>query len=318
MQRDLAQIVRGFLMGGADVVPGVSGGTIALILGIYERLVSALGSIDGTFVGHLRKGRLKDAAEHADLRFLAFLLMGIGLAVVLLASLMNTLLREHRTPTLAAFTGMILASTLLVARQVRTRSALQWTAGCLAALFAFWLTGLQALQSPPEGKWFVVLCGSIAICAMILPGISGAFLLLILGQYEHVTGSVKTLASGSFESEPLMVLVTFGIGAVVGLLSFVRVLQWLLRSAHDTTLAVLTGFMLGSLRKIWPFQNDLTPDVEKMKLKTYENVLPSASDSWTWIALGIVIVGFAFVITLDRFGSDKGNGLRPAESEVGS
>jgi putative membrane protein len=287
-------------MGGADIIPGVSGGTVALILGIYQRLVTAISRFDLTFVAHLRSYRLRAAAAHVDLRFLAFLGLGIATGVVGLASTMHWLLEHHLERTFAAFFGMILASAFLVGRMVERWNVVSVATLGIATVFAYWLVGLPFLENPPDSVLYLFLCGAIAICAMILPGISGAFILLILGKYYFVTGVLRSFASLDFSWEGLTTVVVFGAGATVGLLSFSRVLRFLLTSFHATTMAALAGFMLGSLRKIWPFKTDLTPDIADFKLKQFENHLPEFDSGDPWVSLVIMVLAALFVLALER------------------
>ncbi|MBK8975327.1 MAG: DUF368 domain-containing protein [Planctomycetes bacterium] len=298
-RRDVLQVVRGFLMGGADIVPGVSGGTVALILGIYERLVLSISRFDTTLVALLRRGRLRAAAEHVDLRFLAFLLLGIATGITSLAAAMHHLLLHHHERTLAAFFGMIVASTWLVARLI-DRVSLTAVVGIGAGFaFAWWLVGLPFLADPPDHPAYLFACGAVAICAMILPGISGAFVLLILGKYFHVTGIVKGLPHGEITGRDLLDVAAFALGAITGILSFSRLLRFLLARFHAPTMAVLAGFMLGSLRRIWPFQTDLSPDVDKLQLKLYVNRNPDWTAGATWLTLLVAVLAAGFVLTLE-------------------
>ena len=299
--RDVGQILRGVLMGAADTVPGVSGGTVALVLGIYPRLVAAVGSVDGELIRLLRHGRWADAARHVDLRFLAFLLAGVGAGVVTLAGLMGWLLEHRRQPTFASFFGLILGSTWVVAKLVPRWTAARSLLGVAAAVAAFLLVGIPALQNPPVGPAYLFLCGAVAICAMILPGVSGAFLLLILGVYHHVTDWVRTLRDGTVPPGFGAEAPAFAAGMMLGLLSFAKVLRWLLNRHPGATLAVLTGLMLGSLRKLWPFAIDLAPELP-FKEKTFEPVLPDPSAADTWVAAGLAVGGVLAVLALDRWG----------------
>ncbi|MBW3543184.1 MAG: DUF368 domain-containing protein, partial [Planctomycetes bacterium] len=176
-RRDLVFIGHGFLMGAADIIPGVSGGTVALILGIYERLVTAVSRFNLTFFGHLRRREWLAAAAHVDAGFLGALLIGIGTGIVCLASLMHWLLENQRQHTFAVFFGLILASSWIVARMIGRWSALRAVLLAAAVVAAWLFVGMEFLQSPPEGLWYIFVCGTLAICAMILPGVSGAFLM---------------------------------------------------------------------------------------------------------------------------------------------
>ncbi len=299
-------VVRGMLMGGADIIPGVSGGTVALILGIYERLVTAISHVDMRLLSLVRKGRIGEAATHLDLTFLVTLGTGIMLGILSLGSLVNQLLSSpgSRELTLAAFFGIILASSILVARMIRARSTSELVVlvllGVVGAGVAFWLTGLQGEESDLT-LGYVFVCGVIGICAMILPGISGAYILLIMGAYLPLTDILKALPHGDVGMPELTIVVVFGTGCALGLIAFSKVLRWLLARHEAPTMAVLCGFMVGALRKIWPFQTDLTPEIEKVKHKLYANAWPEVFDSHVMACLAIAAVGLAAVLLLDRF-----------------
>ena len=318
---DLKNAGRGLLMGGADIIPGVSGGTVALILGIYERLLGALGNFDLTLVQLVRHGRWRQAGEHIDLRFLLALGAGIATGIVGLASTMHYLLRYHSEVTWAFFFGLILGSTYLVARWVRPCSASAVFAAIAGAAFAYWLVG-QLPTTPPPGYWYVFVCGAVAICAMILPGISGAFILVIMGMYFHVTGILKETLGGNVSLESLLMIAIFGAGCGVGLLSFSKFLRWLLHRHEALTMATLGGFMLGSLRKIWPFKQDMTtlahlqrlglpeeklaqfreaPEQLDLQYRLLENRLPAALTQEVWLIFALMIAGVALVLVLDYF-----------------
>lgn len=297
---DLARVSGcGFLMGAADIVPGVSGGTVALILGVYERLVAAISRADGTLISLIVSRDWKGAAQRIDLKFVLALGIGIGAGIVGLASLMNHLLTHHMAYTFAAFSGMILASSVLVARRIKS-----WDIGLLGILLAgscvaFRVVTLNALQDPPDTLAYMYFCGAIGITAMILPGISGAFILLLLGRYHEITDSIKGILHGSITFDVIISLVVFALGCLTGLLAFSRVLRWLLEKFHDQTMAVLCGFMLGSLYKLWPFQRDTTPDVKKFKHKIFEPVMPGEFGSPFWLAVFFCLAGVGLVLVLD-------------------
>lgn len=300
-QPALLNIARGFLMGGADIIPGVSGGTIALILGIYERLVGAISRVDLEWIGLLKQRRWRDAAVHVDLAFLAALAAGIGAGIVLLAGLMHYLLTDPvaRPRTLAAFFGLILASGLLVARLVRHWNPRQITLLVAAAVGAWWLTGLTGHAIEPSLP-YVFLCGMIAICAMILPGISGAFILVLLGAYVHVTGAIKGIPRGQLTGDNVATVTVFLAGCLIGLIAFSKLLKYLLARHEPPTMAVLCGFIFGSLRKVWPFQRDLTPAAE-FKDKVYENYWPEQMNASVAVCIAIVIVAAIAVFALEWF-----------------
>ncbi|MCA9081036.1 MAG: DUF368 domain-containing protein [Planctomycetaceae bacterium] len=301
-KEDFAHVGRGLLMGAADIIPGVSGGTVALIVGIYQRLVTSVSHFDGTLIGHVLQRRWRAAAEHVNLRFLAALGIGIGCGVVALGSVMHSLLEHQRQFTLAAFFGLIAASCWLVARYVR-----RWSAGTIVAVivgtvFAYWLVQQETLNHPPDSLWYVFACGVIAICAMILPGISGSFILVILGKYHEITGIIKEAAHLQITGHDVATVAVFGSGCIVGLIGFAKVLKWLLWHHHDLTMASLCGFMAGSLVKIWPFQRDLTPEVTELKHKRFELIGLSelALDQRFWVTIGIAMIATGLVLLLDR------------------
>jgi len=312
---DLRQAGRGFLMGGADIIPGVSGGTVALILGIYRRLVTALSRFDLEFLSLVRRARIVEATRHVDLRFLLTLGFGIVVGIVSLASLMHHLLTDEtlRPLTLAGFFGLILASGVLVGRKVE-----RWSGGAvLLALagtaVAFWVTGLESAVVEPTIP-YVFFCGAVAICAMILPGISGAYILLLLGMYLHVTGAIKGLPKGDLSTENLLTIAVFCSGCALGLLSFSKLLRWLLARHTSPTMAVLGGFMIGSLRKIWPFKQDLPPGIDELKLKQFGNVWPESLDGPVAAALAIAVVAAGLVFLLDRVARGGGEaGSEPSD-----
>jgi putative membrane protein len=299
----LLNVGRGFLMGGADIIPGVSGGTVALILGIYERLVNAISRFDLTFLGHVRKGEVAAAARHIDLVFLGTLLLGIGIGVVGLGGLMHYLLEEQLQYTFGAFFGLILASSWHVARIIDRWNVQRAGYMVVGAVGAFFLVALPVFDKPPDSVWYILACGCVSICAMILPGISGAFILLILGAYSELTGAIDEIKHGRIGGDVPLTLAAFAVGATIGILSFTKFLKWLLQRYEPATMAVLCGFMIGSLRKIWPFKFDLNPEETKFKLKEFRNEWPDWSAGDVWATIGLAVVAFGFVLLLERFGA---------------
>ena len=308
---DLVQFARGVLMGAADTVPGVSGGTVALVLGIYTRWVTAVSRVDRHLFALLGRGDLRGAWVHLDARFLVWLLAGVLAGAVTLASVTRYAMETHYALTFALFFGLIAGSVLLVARLVGETGRLTsgWTAGRLAVLIAgaagaFWLVGVETLEDPPLGPFYLFCCGAVAICAMILPGVSGAFVLLILGAYHHVTGWAKRLAAWDLDDAMGVEALCFAAGMVLGLATFSKLLRAMLARHAAGTLALLTGAMLGSLRRLWPF---VTPRPEGVEFKEWrpEYLLPSPSDPLTWWALLIAALGFAAVTLLDWLGRER-------------
>jgi len=296
---DFKTVLCGLIMGAADIVPGVSGGTVALVLGIYNRLVSAISRFDKQALGLLAAKHWSAAAEYVDLRFILALGCGIATGIGSLSFLMKKLLDDHLQPTYAVFFGLILGSGVLVARGVG-----RWNPASIAALVsgvcvAWFVVGLDALQTPPDTLWYLFFCGTVGICAMILPGLSGAFILLILGRYSHVTGLIRNILKGDWSVQLFLELSVFCCGCLFGLLAFSRVLRWLLAHHATVTMAILCGLMLGSLRKLWPFKHELTPPDTKFKLKQFENIAPDFSSDSTIIAVGLTVIAMVAVLSLE-------------------
>lgn len=300
---DLANWARGLCMGAADIVPGVSGGTMALILGHYERLVTAISHVDGKLLGLVVKGKLSEAAEYLDLRFLIGLGLGIVTGIIGLASLMHYLLEKQQAYTYAAFTGLIIGSTYLVALRLKKWNAMSVVLLLVGALIAWQICRLTPIQTSLN-PLNAFLAATVAICAMILPGISGAFVLLVLGLYHPITGLIKGLPHGEFTLAGLMNIAAFVLGCLVGLLSFSHVLKWLLAHRHDPTMAFLVGLMIGSLYKIWPFQQ-VTAETAALPFKeqVFQHVGPSASSASLTMVIVLAIAALLVTLVLEKIGS---------------
>ncbi len=250
--------VRGILMGIADSVPGVSGGTVAMIVGIYERLVTAISHFNAKFLMYLAFRKFRQASEYADVGFLTTLLLGILVGLGSSSIFMHTLLTDYRSITFGAFMGMILASVIILYRQIQNKNSISMAAMVIGAVLAWWVTTMNPLMGRDGDLLYIFSCGVIAICAMILPGISGSYILVILGEYEPIITRVKNLACFQTTIQDLLTLVIFGSGCVVGLLAFSHLLKYLLKNHYRLTLSVLTGFMAGSIRCLWPFQKQIS------------------------------------------------------------
>lgn len=287
---------KGFCMGAADIVPGVSGGTVAFITGIYEQLIEAIRSVNAKAISALLHGRINESAQEIHFRFLIPLFIGLGCALVSMAGLMNSLMKNAPVLTWSLFLGLIAGSVLLVSRGVEKWNAAALSSLVLGAIASWFLVGMLPV-STPESWWFIVLCGMIAICAMILPGISGAFLLLILGKYEYITGALRN----PFDGGNLLVLATFACGCMVGIAAFSRLLHVFLSRYHSQTIACLTGFMIGASRKVWPWKEVLESKIVNGKLRVLRdaNVLPDQFDTQVMYAIGLMALGFALVLLLD-------------------
>ena len=246
--------IKGACMGAADVIPGVSGGTIAFITGIYDQLVGSINSINAEALKLFFTGKFKEFWKHINGSFLLSLFCGILVSVVSLAGLMQYLLDSHPIQTWAFFFGLIVASSLFILRGIKG-----WNLKSVGFLILGVILGVTVCTlSPtttPDALWFIFLSGAIAICAMILPGISGSFILLILGKYQFIMQVISELTSGQNVAQNLVIVAVFGAGAVCGILAFSRFLHWLLGRWHKETLIVLAGFIIGSLVKVWPWNN---------------------------------------------------------------
>ena len=297
--RYIVLALKGCAMGMADVVPGVSGGTIAFISGIYEELLDSIRSVNATALKLLLKLCLGEFWRHINGSFLLPVLLGIAIAIFSLARLMTYLLTYHPIAIWSFFFGLIIASALLVARQIGRwdwRSLLAFVAGAAAA---WWITVATPAETPNDW-WFVMLSGAIAICAMILPGISGAFILLLLGKYQFIMQAVGDLN--------IPVIVIFVVGAVAGIISFSHLLSWLLKHWHDVTVAVLMGFMVGSLNKVWPWKEVVetyTDSHGKIMPLVESNVAPGRFEALTQQdallaeAIVLCIVGFLAIYCIE-------------------
>lgn len=286
---------KGVGMGTADIVPGVSGGTIAFITGIYEALLTAIASINSRLVLQVLRLNLKQALAGLHLRFLVTLVCGIALAVISTSHLMHYLLTEHAVQTWSVFFGLITASILVVAHSINKRFT-TFPALILGAILAYGITGLIPLYTPEE-PWFIFFSGMIAICAMILPGLSGSFILLILGKYAFITAALRNPVN----PDNLEIILIFITGCLVGILGFSRILRYGLARWHDYTLALLTGIMLGSMRKVWPWKITLESQIIRGKehVLREENVWPLL-DFEFGIALLLMLTGFTLVMLLDK------------------
>ncbi|EZQ19270.1 hypothetical protein CF98_02025 [Halopseudomonas bauzanensis] len=293
---------KGMAMGAADVVPGVSGGTIAFITGIYDRLLAAIGSCTPNKLLWLLRGRVRETWRSIDGNFLVALLAGVATSIASLANLISYLLAEHPELIWSFFFGLILVSVWLVGREIH-----RWSIGVIlmlftGAAFAYVITVAVPLQWPVN-PLMIFLAGAIAICAMILPGISGSFILLLLGLYTTVLGAIK-----SFD---VALLTIFICGCLVGILSFSRLLSWLLQHARNATLALLTGLMIGSLNKVWPWKQTLTwreNSQGAMEPMQQTNLLPGSYESLTgapshWLGgLALMLAAVVVVLGLEWIG----------------
>jgi len=297
--------LKGVAMGSADVVPGVSGGTIAFITGIYDRLLGAISSVNGKSLKLLFTGKIMGFLEAIDYKFLLVLFAGIATAIVSLAKLITYLLEHHEVPLWSFFFGLIIASSILIIRQIKKWNVVSVSMLLLGTAIAWYLTSMEQIQLPDTllGDFF---SGFVAIIAMILPGISGSYILVMLGKYEHIIGLISSLTGGDLSVLPSIIV--FCLGCLSGLLIFARILKWLLAHYHDIVVAALIGFMIGSLNKVWPWKITLETYLDShgnIKPLVQENIAPPAYDSRFFIALAIALGGLAFVLVLEKFGNQK-------------
>ncbi len=310
-QRDLmgylGVTLRGACMGGADVIPGVSGGTMALILGIYHELIASIRAFDLDALKLLFSAKFRELNRHLNLSFLLFLFVGIASAIITLAKIIPQLLQKYPAPVHGFFFGLILASIFLVWKSIEEHSWITLTFLVVGAIAAYLLVGMIPV-STPNSLTFIFFSGFFAIMAMILPGISGAFILLILGKYAYILDALHHVVHTRRFDHEFTVVVVFIAGCAVGLLSFARFLNWLLKRYPSQTLALLAGFMIGSLRRIWLFQEYTRQTFGKKSLVVaYKNFWPSAHQ-WTseyWLAVILVFVGVLLVFTLNWFAQKR-------------
>lgn len=301
-QRPLGVFLRGMAMGAADVVPGVSGGTIAFITGIYFRLLAAVNAVPAALVSELLKGRVRAFWERCDGTFLASLLAGILASVVTLAAAITYVLAVYPILIWSFFFGLIVASVWHVFRQVREPNWPLLIPLSLGIALAWWITTLPAGQTSPSPLVYLG-SGALAICAMILPGISGSFILLLLGMYAPVLAAIK--------GGELAVLGLFAAGCLLGLLSIARILTWAIHRYHDLVLAVLTGFMVGALNKVWPWKETLSwrmnshgeqvPLAQVSISPSHYAELMGVPSQWA-LAIICAVAGFVLVLLIEWLG----------------
>jgi putative membrane protein len=289
-------------MGAANIIPGVSGGTIALITGIYQELLFAIRSFNIDTIKYLKNFQIKEAINTIHLRFLFALSLGVAVAIFSLAHLMNFVFINYPIFTWAFFFGLIIASIVVMGVRINNWVGPGGLAFLLGTAGAYLFVGLIPV-STPETWWFILLAGGITICTMILPGLSGAFLLLILGKYEYITGAVKN----PFIWDNFVVLSLFFIGCGLGIIAFSRLLSFMLSNFENVTMAMLTGIMCGSLRKVWPWKEVVETKLIRGKehIIGEANILPPQYDAMFWIAVAFAVVGFVLVIVLEKSAAEQ-------------
>ena len=301
----------GVCMGAADIVPGVSGGTMAFIMGIYEELLDAIKSVNVKLAKLVFTFKIKECFAHVPWQFLLVLLAGLWVTVLALSSMLHGLLETTigRMNLYGFFFGLVVAS--IVTLSLRVKWSIKEVIGFVVGAVVAWLiVGLVPAETPKTPA-FTFLCGMIAIMAMILPGISGSFLLLIMGQYAYIIGAIKDF--------DIKIMVTFGAGAVIGLMGFSRILSWMLARFHNVMVAVLIGFMAGSLRKIWPFKDaantvwETKSDGEMVAL-VEPNVVPNVGDEGVMLTLGLAALGVVVIVAIEAI-NKKMSASAPASAK---
>lgn len=317
---NLGLIWKGMAMGIAEVIPGVSGGTIAFITGIYQRLINCIKSFDVEFLSLIKSGEFRAAGKKVDINFILSLGLGMVAGIIVGVFAIHYLLENYPEPLWGFFFGLIVASAIYIGLQSDISKPINIVMLILGFVIAFGIT----LVSPTEGNpalWFVTLSGAIAISAMLLPGISGSFILLLMGMYTLIIPSIKHFLQHR-DLASLLILVFFGIGMLIGLVTFSRVLSWLFNHYKSLVLALLTGFLLGSLNKIWPWRNISSimdkdsglitkindsvqiqnMDKSMMKILSETNVLPANywGDPKVIITILACIIGFSIVFLMEK------------------
>ncbi|MBU0488503.1 MAG: DUF368 domain-containing protein [Bacteroidetes bacterium] len=299
MKKDLILVIKGIAMGTANVVPGVSGGTIALITGIFERLIHALKSFNLKALKLIFSGKLKEFAAHIDLRFLIAVFAGIAIAIISIAKLFEYLFENYPLYIWAFFFGLILASVYFVGKTIE-----KWNVAVIVCMI-IGTAGASLLSfinpaTENSSMIYLFICGVVAICSMILPGLSGSFILILMGNYELVMiRSVNELN--------LKVLLPVAIGAGIGLLGFSHFLSWVFKKFRDQTIAVLTGFILGSVIILWPWKTPVTQVFEggKVKVVGYDRFLPESLNGETLIAIAMILLGIVSIWIIEKSAAKK-------------
>jgi len=299
-RRDYVTLVlKGFGMGMADIIPGISGGTIAFLLGIYEDLISSIKSFDLKFVRLLCCFKVREAFSSVAWQFLGTLFFGIASAIVIFSKAISWLLLNQPVFLFSFFFGLILATVPVIAGIIKRWTFFKILAVAVSAYGTYFFVGMVPLVTP-EASWFLFLSGAIAISAMILPGISGAFILVLLGKYQFILNVVN--------DRDILNLGIFLLGIGVGIVSFVRVLSWLFKKYHDLTVAIITGVIVGSLRKIWPWKEiteTITTSHGKIIPVVEINILPSQFSGDVFVALAIMVAGFILALILNSSSDGK-------------
>ncbi len=307
--------LKGLAMGIAEVIPGVSGGTIAFITNIYERLLGAIKSFDLSLITATKQGGIKGLWKHIDGSFLLSLFIGMGIGIIIGVKVITSILETYPEMLWAFFFGLIIASAIYIAKQIKNWKWIEWLLLIIGIVVAYIVTILTPVAGSTSYP-YVFFAGMIAICALILPGVSGSFMLVLLGLYTTIIPLLKEFLE-TLDLSLLTILIVFGLGCITGLLSFARVVSFAFKKYHNQTLAILTGFMIGSLNKIWPWRNPVMglnesgdfinldpsnlPNMAHLKIVQELNVVPSAyyGESYVFGVIISALIGFALVFMLE-------------------
>ena len=303
-------------MGAADVVPGVSGGTIAFISGIYQELIDSINNVNVSALKTLKKDGLKAAWKQVNGSFLLALLTGIGISILTFSKIITHLLETQPILVWSFFFGLIIASITLIWKEITSWKLVDILFLLIGITVSYYITIARPVSSP-DSYWYLFLSGFIAIIAMILPGISGAFILLLMGSYETVIGTINTFREGlttansEILTQALLKLGVFAVGAIIGLKSFSKILHWMFEHHKNTTLTLLVGFMVGSLNKVWPWKEVLETRINSHgEVVPYidKSILPQNFDGDPKIVMAIVlaILGFVLIFGMEKMASKLG------------
>jgi putative membrane protein len=289
--------LKGMAMGIAELVPGVSGGTIAFVAGIYEELISSINKVNLKTLRLWRKEGIRSFWKELNGSFLITLVLGMGISIFSLSKIITWLLENEPIPLWSFFFGLVLASVIFVAKAIEKWNILLISLLFFGAILAYFITTLPPSQNSGSLS-YLFMSGALAVCAMILPGISGSFIMVLLGSYKTVLDAV--------DDRDFKILLTVGLGIIFGLLSFAKLLKWMFDHYKSITLAVLTGFILGSLNKIWPWKNVLETQIIGEKIVVVdENISPFTfeGDNQLMFAILAAIVGFSLIFILEKLAS---------------
>lgn len=282
-------------MGAADVVPGVSGGTVAFISGIYKELIDSISNLNLGLLSTLKMSGFKAFWQQANANFLVAIFVGVLISALSVMNLMHYLLEHFPVQVWSFFFGLVAASIIFIGKQIKKWTPLQFFLFFISAVGAYSISQINVIGSS-DSLPYLFLCGAVAICAMILPGISGSFILVLMGGYSTISSAVH--------NKDFLKLFVFFMGCLVGLLSFSRLLKWLFSRYENATLVILTGFILGSLNKIWPWKNTLLSSTinGKEHIVKEASVLPKhyQGDPEIFIAIFLMISGFALILLMEK------------------